>query len=138
MVDMAFSIKKRKPTPITFTLGGQRTVQVAVRNDDGDAVLNENDEAVTEPKLVNDGHEYTFVPPKQAIATMPMLGGGGDSNLDIEMTRAAFDWLGAGVGEKDTERILDRLKDPTDDLDFGDLAGVMRWLQERVAGRPTT
>lgn len=83
-----------------------------------------------------DGEEYQFTPPKDSIMVMPLLDGG---DAETGAMRGLFDWLGAGLPQEQTDRIITRLKDPEDDLDIDTLTEVIKGLQEAVSGgRPTT
>lgn len=82
-----------------------------------------------------DGEEYTFTPPKNAMMVLPMIE---ENSGDAEALRGMFDWLGAGLSQEEADRILERLKDPQDDLDFDTVAEVIEGLMEEIGGRPTT
>ena len=82
-----------------------------------------------------DGREFSFTPPKSAVMVLPVLD---KSANDADMVRATFDWLGAGLPEEDVQYLMDRLKDPEDDLDIDQIGEVIEALGEEIAGRPTT
>lgn len=81
-----------------------------------------------------DGDEYTFTPPKKAEIFLDVIDGGGE----ISVTKKTFDWLGEGLGEEQTEKVIARLKNPKDDFDIENIEAIIEWLQEKTAGRPTT
>lgn len=83
-----------------------------------------------------DEHEYTFKPPKQAVAFLPIITSAED---EVNEAKVAFDWLSEGLSDDDNARIIARLKDPKDDLDIEDVAGIVNGLMEDASGeRPTT
>lgn len=111
--DMAFSVKRRRVQPITFSIGGRR----------GDGS--------------EDPYVYEFTPPKNVVMSMGLV----ERNSRFSETEAMqglFDWLNAGLSDEDADRIVDRLKDPEDDFDVPDLTDIIQSLQERAAGRPST
>ncbi len=81
-----------------------------------------------------DGETFEFVPPKSAKIFLEMVDGG----TVISLTKETFDWLGEGIGEEKTARLVERLKDPKDNFDTPNLEAILGWLQKQVAGRPTT
>lgn len=85
-------------------------------------------------KFTLDGEEFEFIPPKSAGIFLEMVDGGSV----ITLTKETFDWLGEGIGEEKTERLVERLKDKKDNFDVPDLEAILNWLQKQVAGRPTT
>ena len=129
MADLEFTVGKRRTKPITFHLGGERLVSVAVEEDEEAGI-----EAKPEVRAEDD-HEYSFKPPKTALMLMPILDGSDEGGMG--MTKATLNWLGEGLTEDENQRILKRLKDPKDDLDLEHLTDVIKALSERVAGRPT-
>jgi hypothetical protein len=85
-------------------------------------------------KFSLDGEEFVFVPPKSSGIFLEMVDGGSV----ITLTKETFDWLGEGIGEEKTARLVARLKDKNDDFDTPNLEAILNWLQEKVAGNPTT
>ena len=85
-------------------------------------------------KFSLDGEDFEFVPPKSAKIFLEMVDGG----TVISLTKETFDWLGEGIGEEKTARLVERLKDPKDNFDTPNLEAILEWLQKQVAGRPTT
>lgn len=83
-----------------------------------------------------DGDEYTFTPPKTAEMVLPIMETQGDQ--DVAALKAQFDWLGNGLPDDQHQRLVSRLKDPEDDLDFDQIENVLGWVTKQVAGRPTT
>lgn len=84
--------------------------------------------------LGND-HVYKFSTPKKA----GMLLGIADSNDEpTKQMKVMLDWLDAGLGEKQSAHLRDRLLDPADDLDWDDLEPVMNWLVEQTTENPTS
>lgn len=80
-----------------------------------------------------DGELYHFTPHKTASVVLALLGG--DQTAQVKET---FDWLSDGLPDEESQRIIDKLKDPDDEFDITDLTDVIRGLQEEIAGRPTT
>jgi len=86
-----------------------------------------------EPILfILDGEEYKFVPQKLAPVALAQL----ESDTQSQM-KSMLDWLGNGLGEEQSGRILNRLKDPNDDLDLVQLTKIISGLVEVQAGRPS-
>jgi hypothetical protein len=130
MADLEFDVAVRRSEPITFTLGGSNVLlkpEVPAKADDPGKP----------EKRGKDDHVYNFDPPKSAVMLMPVLEQG-DGNGGVAMTKSTFDWLGQGLSQEDNDRILNRLKDPKDDLDIDTLSTVIEALSSRVAARPTT
>lgn len=130
MSDMKFSVKKKKKITVTFQIGGEPA----------------------------DDFQYTFTAPKRAGMLTPVLDRR-DGMDQVGVVRAQYDWLREGLRqpEKDEngqtvtddsgdplwdesqwERIMDRLRDPDDDLDSDDIEGVIEWISEKINDRPTT
>lgn len=102
-----------------------------------------------------DDDKFHFTPQKVASVMLPVLDhdddpddedDDDDGGKQLTMTQRTWDWLKAGlatfVGEDGEEHseyevIRERLADPADDLDVGDVADVVKWLMSKVAGRPT-
>jgi hypothetical protein len=85
-------------------------------------------------KFSLDGEDFEFIPPKSAKIFLEMVNEGSV----ITLTKETFDWLGDGLGEEKTARLVERLKDPEDEFDTPNLEAILAWLQKQVAGRPTT
>lgn len=85
-------------------------------------------------KFTLDGEEFEFTPPKSASIFLEMVDGG----TVISLTKETFDWLGEGLGEEKTDRLVSRLKDKEDDFDVPNLEAILGYLQKKAAGRPTT
>lgn len=81
--------------------------------------------------FILDGEDFEFAAPKTAPAMLAMFDGTPEA-------KATFDWLGEGLPEDQTERLIARLKDPKDDFDVDNLEVIVKWLMEQVSGRPTT
>jgi hypothetical protein len=88
-----------------------------------------------------DDADYHFTPHKVASVMMPVLdadAAGTDADSDeLTMTQRTWEWLKAGLPPDEYDRIWARLDDPDDDLDVPDVAEVVRWLIQKVSGRPT-
>lgn len=80
-----------------------------------------------------DGDLYHFTPQKSAGAMLALAEGD-----YATMMKKTFDWLGDGLPEEESKRLIERLKDKDDDFDISDLQEVIRLLQEEINGRPTT
>lgn len=140
MADMEFDVAKRREEPITFTLGGNMLLEKAYSKTV--AVPDSDDTTEEEVPEVRgkDDRVYKFNPPKSAVMLMPILevdNGNGTGNVGVDMTKATFEWLGQGLSEEDRNRVINRLRDPKDDLDVEHLSNVVQGLSARVAGRPT-
>lgn len=103
-----------------------------------------------------DGEKFYFKPVKQSTQLVQMLQVKGDSTeADFERVGALLDWLAAGLDrdyykayQKDPnakpaegsqwKRLLDRLQDPDDELEFDTVVDVINWLQGEISGNPTT
>ena len=78
---------------------------------------------------------FNFTPPKFAITLLAVVNAGTED--PIAQVRAILNWLSDGLPEEQNARLIARLTDPEDDLDFPDLEGVFEYLMEQVTGRPT-
>lgn len=88
----------------------------------------------TEPiPFTLDGEKFEFIPQKQAGIALALADGD-----QTELMRQMFDWLSDGLPEAQAQHIIDRLKDPADDLDIDQLGDIIGKLQDEIAGRPTT
>lgn len=79
-----------------------------------------------------DGEQYDFTPSKSGGLAAAMMTGDQE-----EVVNETFDWLSRGLPDEQTQRIIDKLRDPDDDFDMPDLGELIRGLQEEVSGRPT-
>jgi hypothetical protein len=77
-----------------------------------------------------DDVEYVFTPPKTANVILDYVETGNDIG-------ALLDWLEDGLSEEQAQLIIQRLKDPDDDLDMDTLGDITAALLEKVVGRPT-
>jgi hypothetical protein len=85
-----------------------------------------------------DGEQYLFTPPKSAGMLLAMAGAdNSEIAANSAMIRALFDWLGDGLPEEQSQRLMARLQDKEDDLDTDTLIQIIQGLQKEVAGRPT-
>lgn len=84
-------------------------------------------------KFSVDGEQYEYVPQKQAGMALALRDGN-----ETEVMREMFDWLSDGLPEEQAQRLIDRLKDPADEMDIDDLGKLIGDLQDQIAGRPTT
>jgi hypothetical protein len=117
MADLEFKTSRKRKDPLTFTVEGE-------------------------------DHIYSFTPPKTALMMLPMLdvivaqGVGTEEaqgEAGLRMMKAQLDWLSAGLSEQDNDRLLARISDPEDDLDFETLVGeYIPELAKVTGGRPTT
>lgn len=87
--------------------------------------------------LEGDEHVYEFTAPKMAAYSIDVMLGVEESSTQNNVKRM-FDWLGDGLREGEVDRIIARIKDKDDDLDLTILEDVLKWLQGKTAGRPTT
>lgn len=83
-------------------------------------------------EFVLDGETYSFIPQKTSILAVSGLNGGS------AQIKGQLDWLGAGLSDEQGKRILDRLLDPTDDLELVTIIQIVSFLLGEIAGRPTT
>lgn len=80
-------------------------------------------------------YEYAFTPGKAATAILPVLEGADEQAF----VKANFDWLGNGLPIEQRQHLIDRLKNPEDDLDVDTLNDIIQDLATEVSGdRPTT
>jgi hypothetical protein len=139
MADMEFDVAKRRNEPITFTLGGEMLLEPG---EDEVVAIGDGDGKAAKPEVRGkDDHVYHFEPPKSAVMLMPILEvdtTNGTGSVGVDMTKATFDWLGQGLSLEDRTRVINRLRDPKDDLDVDSLSDVVQGLSARVAGRPTS
>lgn len=110
-IDYEFSVKKRKPKEVLFSIGGSTS--------EG------------EP----DNFRYHFTTPKRSIMVEKILTG--EAMDDTDAMAGAINWLGQGLREGEGDRILARLQDPDDDLDLPDLFAIVQSLAGGQADRPT-
>lgn len=82
-----------------------------------------------------DDDTFNFKPPKFAITLLAIINAGADE--PIAQVRAILNWLSDGLPEDQNARLIARLSDPDDNLDFDDLEDVFGYLMEQVTGRPT-
>lgn len=75
---------------------------------------------------------YVFTPPKVAGIVLSVVEGGTDE------AKAAFDWLSDGLSEEQNKHLIDRLRDPKDDLDIEDIGTMVEGLMEEIGERPTS
>lgn len=103
-----------------------------------------------------DGRKFYFKPVKQSTSLISMVQvRGDDMDADMERVGALLDWLIAGLDreyykayQKDPNTelpetsqwkvILDRLKDPDDELEFDTVVEITNWLMSESSGNPTT
>lgn len=78
-----------------------------------------------------DGEAFVFTPQKLAGAFLDVVEGGDE-------TGASYDWFLGGLSQEQKQRIVDRLGNPEDDFDLGQLGEIIQALAAQVAGRPTT
>jgi len=89
-----------------------------------------------------DADEFHFKPPKRISLVLDSIGmtDGSDEDIDPRLApvKSMFDWLGQGLPDEESDRLIQRMRDPHDDLDIDDVADIVKWLMEQVAGRPTS
>lgn len=84
------------------------------------------------------GKEYIVEPPKAVLGVLmaQRLEQAGD---DVDKVFEELGgWLTAAMGEKQSKKVMERLRDPDDKLDIPHISSLMRQLTEEVAGNPTT
>lgn len=86
---------------------------------------------------LGDDDLYTFTPPKTSGMLLDIVVGDPDADNNVAATRASLNWLSDGLPDDQAQRILDRLRDPDDDLDTDTLNEVIKWLVEQASNRPT-
>lgn len=88
-----------------------------------------------------DGDEYQFTPQKVASTVLPMMDpeavGGLNGDYRQRMSQASWQWFKDGLPPDQYQRIIDKLKDPADPLDYPDVTAVTNALISEVSGRPT-
>lgn len=82
--------------------------------------------------IEGDDYTYVFTPPKTATAVLPVLDG------EASEIKATLNWLSDGLPEEQNTHLINRLKDPKDDLDLEDVGGYVERLMEIMAARPTS
>ena len=90
-----------------------------------------------------DADVFHFNPPKRIALVLDSIGlrdGSDPDNVDPRLApvKSMFDWLGQGLPQEESDRLIERMRDPEDDLDIDDVAEIVKWLMEQVAGRPTS
>lgn len=88
-------------------------------------------------RLGSNPRVYNFHPPKFAVMMLPVMEGGGVAGNAQQMS-ALLEWLGAGLTAEENQHILDRLKDPEDDLDIDALDEIVQALVGKAGGRPSS
>lgn len=84
-----------------------------------------------------DGEKFRFTPNKTASFMLPILEEDDSSKMEMIATKGQFDWLHNGLTKAQSKKIIDRLKDPKDDLDVDLLLDIIDWLQDEVSGKAT-
>lgn len=87
-----------------------------------------------------DGVAYDFAPAKIAATVLPMMdaeAAGANGDYRVRMSQATWDWLKEGLPADQYARIIARLQDPKDSLDYPDVAALANDLVRVVAARPT-
>lgn len=86
-----------------------------------------------------DDRHIVFTVPKRAglIASVVNTVGLDSRNLDTDSTRDLLNWLGEGMTEEDADWLLERLKDPDDDLDIMDVNEVAKYILGQTSNRPS-
>jgi hypothetical protein len=85
-----------------------------------------------------DGDDYHFTPPKVSGLLLDMVATDADDPAaGLTVARTMLDWLSEGLPEEENARLVGRLRDPKDHLEFDDLQPVISVLVERAADRPT-
>lgn len=88
-----------------------------------------------------DGDEYLFTPKKVARTVLPMMdpeaAGGKQGDYRTRMSQASWEWFKGGLPPEQYKRIIDKLKDEDDPLDYPDVTDVTNRLITEVSGRPT-
>jgi hypothetical protein len=86
-----------------------------------------------------DGEVFRFTPPKRAELIMSVVGTVGldKASTDTDSVRDLMNWLGEGLSEEQSARLIDRLKDPEDDFDLDQINEIARFLLGQSSNRPT-
>lgn len=90
---------------------------------------------IIEFRIEGDDFVYSFTTPKTAGLVLDITAEG--SSEEVASTRAMLNWLSRGLPEDQNQRLMDRLRDPDDDLDFEELGEYVEKLMEEVNGNPT-
>lgn len=84
------------------------------------------------------GERYRALPMK-ALVALEIQKKFGDADGDPEKTIAVLErWLMSVFGRTQTPAIMNRLKDPADDLDLPDVMDLLQQLMARTTGNPTS
>lgn len=90
-------------------------------------------------EFIVDGESFTFTPPKRAGLIMSVVTSVG---IDKAMTESdsvkdLLNWLGEGLPEGQSDRLLERLQDTDDDFDLEQINEIARYLLAQSSNRPT-
>lgn len=84
--------------------------------------------------FVLDGEEFKFAPQKYAPIALAYID---DAVRDAAKMKSMMDWLGHGLGEEQSDRLLARLQNLDDAFDVDNLMDLVNALVEAQAGRPS-
>jgi hypothetical protein len=86
-----------------------------------------------------DGETFRFTPPKRAELIMSVVSSVGLDGraTETDSVRDLLNWIGEGLSEEQSERILGRLRDQDDDFDLEQLNEIARYLLGQSSNRPT-
>jgi hypothetical protein len=79
-----------------------------------------------------DDRTIEFTAPKMSGLLLDIASGGETGSI-----AAVLNWLSDGLSEEDNDYIIERLRDPDDDLDFDIIQQIVEDLMEQVTDRPT-
>lgn len=88
-----------------------------------------------------DGEEYEFTPHKIAGMMLPVIdpeaAGVNGEGASQTVGQRQWDWFKRGLPEDQYARIVARLQDPKDDLDYKHVTDISNALMRKASGRPT-
>jgi hypothetical protein len=90
-------------------------------------------------EFILDGETFVFTAPKRAELIMSVVSNVGldAKSNDSDSVRDLLNWLGDGLSEEQSNKLLDRLKDPDDDFDLEQVNEIARYLLGQASNRPT-
>lgn len=128
-----FTTPKRKPKTIEFTIDGEEYKFIAPKTAGimFEIIEAKGDEGVAATRAQFDwlGQGLDEYDKLHTYADNPELD---ESDEPIPVEDLPKDWRGPQHA-----RIIERLKDPKDDLDLDAITRYLTWIQKQVAGRPT-
>jgi hypothetical protein len=90
-------------------------------------------------EFVLDGETFVFTPPKRAELIMSVVTSVGvdKAATEADSVKDLLNWIGEGLEEHQSLRLLERLQDPNDDFDLENINEIARYLLGQSSNRPT-